>query len=147
MNKRCVYSFSLNTVLVMSIMTISSEGRLELVELMRWKKLLSLWSALCNNKSRELWKGRGEALTPFVFVNGGWFLFIVAGTRVHLLDAKGLSFTQNVFICICYCLLYILIWGQHRKRKWPVMFWKYLFLPPLGILHSVCQLEQLLYLT
>lgn len=35
MNKRCVYSFFLNTVLVMCIMTISSESELELVGLMR----------------------------------------------------------------------------------------------------------------
>lgn len=146
MNKRCVYSFFLNTVLVMCIMTISSEGELELVGL-RLRKPLFLWSALCNHKSRELYGGgRDGALTHFVFVNGGCNLFIDAGTRVHLLDAKGLSFTQNVFICICYCLRYIWILGQHIKIQWPVMSWKYLFLPLPVILHSVGQFEQLLHL-
>lgn len=52
-------------------------------------------------------EGVGAALTHFVFVRGGCILFIDAGTRVHLLDAKGLSFTENVFTCICYCLKYI----------------------------------------
>lgn len=46
-------------------------------------------------------EGVEAALTNFVFVRRGCVLFIVAGTRVHLLDAKGLSFTENVFICIC----------------------------------------------
>lgn len=97
----------------MCIMTISSEGELELVGLMRLRKQLFLRSALCNHRSRELYgSGRGGALTHFVFVNGGRHLFIDAGTRVPLLDAKGLSFTQNVFICICYCLQYIWIWGS-----------------------------------
>uniref|UniRef100_A0A2K5MTP3 Uncharacterized protein n=1 Tax=Cercocebus atys TaxID=9531 RepID=A0A2K5MTP3_CERAT len=77
----------------MCIMTISSEGELELVGLMRLRKQLFLRSALCNHRSRELYGRR--------------HLFIDAGTRVPLLDAKGLSFTQNVFICICYCLQYI----------------------------------------
>uniref|UniRef100_A0A2R8MWU0 Uncharacterized protein n=1 Tax=Callithrix jacchus TaxID=9483 RepID=A0A2R8MWU0_CALJA len=87
------------------IMTISSEGELELVGLMRLRKQSFLLSALCNHRSRELYgRGRGGALTYFVFVHGGRNLFVDAGTRVHLLDAKGLSFTQNVFICICYCL-------------------------------------------
>uniref|UniRef100_A0A2K6F411 Uncharacterized protein n=1 Tax=Propithecus coquereli TaxID=379532 RepID=A0A2K6F411_PROCO len=81
----------------MCIMTISSEGELELVGLrLRKPLLLELYG-----------RGRGGALTHFVFVNRGCNLFIDAETRVHLLDAKGLSFTQNVFICICYCLWYI----------------------------------------
>lgn len=95
----------------MCIMTISREGDLELVGLMKQRKLLFLWPALCNNRSRELYgRGRGAALTHFVFVNGGCILFIDAGTRVHLLEAKGLSFTENVFICICYCYN-IFEWG------------------------------------
>lgn len=121
----------------------SSEGELELVGLMRPRKPLFLWPALCNHGSRELCgKGVEEHLTHFVCVNGRCILFIDAGTRVHLLDAKGLSFTHNVFICICYSLQYIWILGQHIKIQWPVMSWKYLVLPLSGILHSVGQLEQ-----
>lgn len=127
----------------MCIMTISREGDLELVGLMKQRKLLFLWPALCNNRSRELYgRGRGAALTHFVFVNGGCILFIDAGTRVHLLEAKGLSFTENVFICICYCYN-IFEWGGGGRIvltlliQWPVMSWKYLSLPLLGILHSV----------
>lgn len=71
------------------------------------KELLFLQSVLCD-KSRELYgRGRGAALTHFAFVSGGCILFIDAGTRVHLLDAKGLSFTENVFTCTCCCLQYI----------------------------------------
>lgn len=112
------------------------------------KEIAFLWSALCNNRSRELYgRGRGAALTCFfVFVNGGCILFIDAGTRVHLLDAKGLSFTENVFICICYCLWYIWTGEQDSKIQRPDMSWKYLFLPLLGILHFVGQFEQLLHL-
>lgn len=70
---------------------------------------------------RALWTGEGRSTYSFVFVNRGCILFVDAGTRVHLLDAKGLSFTQNVFICICYCLQYIRIWGQHSKIWGPVV--------------------------
>lgn len=45
-------------------------------------------------------EGGERQLTHFVFVNGRCILFIDAGTRVHLLDTKGLSFTQNILICI-----------------------------------------------
>lgn len=59
--------------------------------------------------------GRGGTLTYFVSVNRRYVLFVDAGTRVHLLDAKGWSFTQNVFICICYCLRMSEVWGPHTE--------------------------------
>lgn len=31
---------------------------------------------------------------------------------MHLLEAKGLSFTENVFICICYCYNIFELGGQ-----------------------------------
>ena len=101
------------------------------------------WTDEMKETAWALWKKGRSTYSVF---NGGCILFIDAGTRVHLLDAKGLSFSQNIFICICYCLQNILIWSQHTKIQWLVMSWKYLFLPLLGILHSVGQLEQLLHL-
>lgn len=37
-----------------------------------------------------------EHLLIFAFVSGRCTPFVDAGTRVHLLDAKGLSFTENI---------------------------------------------------
>lgn len=105
MNKRCVYSFFLNTVLVMCIMTISSESELELVGLMRQGDCFSSdlhYVLITGPESFVEWGG--NSTYSFVFVSGRCILLIDAGTRVHLLDAKGLSFTENVFICSCYCL-------------------------------------------
>lgn len=101
MNKRCVFSLFLNTVLVMCIMKISSKGELELVGLMRQEN--GFFHGLhCVTTGPESFTEEGgeRQLTHFVFVNGRCILFIDAGTRVHLLDTKGLSFTQNILICI-----------------------------------------------
>lgn len=84
---------------------------------------LFLWPALGDVRTgpESFTDGGGRSTYSLVFVSGGCVLFIDAGTRVHLLDAKGLSFTQNVFICVCYCLQYIWIWRQHSKIRGPVV--------------------------
>lgn len=42
-------------------------------------------------------EGEGRSTSS---VRGGCILLLDAGTRVHFLDAEGLSFIQSVFICI-----------------------------------------------
>lgn len=91
-NKRCVYSFFLNTVLVMCIRTVSSKGKLELVGLRRRRSPL-FCHLRCVTQAQRVVRERVGSTCSSVFVNGGCVLLVDAGTRVHLLDAEGLSFT------------------------------------------------------
>uniref|UniRef100_A0A8C3YVY7 Uncharacterized protein n=1 Tax=Catagonus wagneri TaxID=51154 RepID=A0A8C3YVY7_9CETA len=87
----------------MCIMTISSTGKLDLVGLMR---LLFLHYVITGPES--FMEGRGEKhLLILYFLMEDCILFIDTGTRVHLLDAKGLSFTQDVFICLLLSTIYL----------------------------------------
>lgn len=87
-------------------------------------------TCLENHRSRERGvRSREEHLLIFAFVSGRCNLSMDAGTRVHLLDAKGLSFTQNVssvFIIVCNIFAF---GGQHSKIQFLIMSWKYLFCP------------------
>lgn len=87
----------------MCIMTISRTGKLDLVGLMR-----PFYLHYVITGPESFMKGRGEKhLLILYFLMEDCILIIDTGTRVHLLDAKGLSFTQDVFICFCYYLQYI----------------------------------------
>lgn len=100
---KCVYSFFLNTVLYVHHDNFqwgwTGAG---------WTDggSCSSWHQTGITGPERFVDGREEHLLVLCLLMGDTF-FIDAGTRVHLLDAKGLSFTQNVLICICYGLEYI----------------------------------------
>jgi len=102
-------------------MTISSKGELELVGLMRQGDRFSYDLHYVITGPESFMEREGRSTYPFVFVNGGCILFIDAGTRVHLLDAKGLSFTQKCFHLYLLLSAIYLNLGAAYKIQGPVM--------------------------
>lgn len=56
-----------------------------------------------------------EHLLIFAFVSERCIPFVDAGTRVHLLDAKGLSFTENISSVFVTVYNIFESGGQHSK--------------------------------
>lgn len=116
MNIGCVDLIFINTVLVVHIMTVSSEDELEMAGLVTLRKPLSCdllresqVQGVCGGRSRE------EHLLIFAFVSERCILSVDAGTRMHLLDAKGLSFIQKVSSVFITVYNIFAFGGQHSE--------------------------------
>lgn len=87
---------------------------------------------MCGGRSRE------EHLLIFAFVSERCILSMDAGTRMHLLDAKGLSFIQKVS-SVFITVYNIFTFGGSIVKYNCLLCLEVLVLPLGGILHSVGQ--------